>query len=41
MFPLSVLTYVKIGMAAVLLLGAFGFGWHIRNNDYMDFNIYD
>ena len=24
-------------MAAVLLLGAFGFGWHIRNNDYMDF----
>ena len=37
MFPLSVLTYVKFGLAAVLLLGAFGFGWHIRNNDYMDF----
>jgi len=37
MFPLSIFTYVKIGVAALLLLGAFASGWHIRNRDFMDY----
>ena len=37
MFPLSVLTYVKIGAGTILLLICFFSGWYIRNNDYMAF----
>ena len=37
MFPLSVLTYVKIGGISLVLLVAFGLGWHLRDNDYQAF----
>ena len=37
MFPLSVLTYVKIGAGTILLLICFFSVWSIRNNDYMAF----
>jgi hypothetical protein len=30
-------TYVKIGVAIALLLGAFASGWGLRNRDFMDF----
>jgi hypothetical protein len=30
-------TYVKIGVAIALLLGAFASGWSLRNRDFMDF----
>jgi len=30
-------TYVKIGVAAVLLLGAYAFGWHSRDIDFTKF----
>lgn len=29
--------YVKIGVACVLLFGAFATGWALRNRDYMDY----
>ena len=35
MFPLSILTYVKIGLITVVLCGAFYFGYHIGNNKYL------
>ena len=37
MFPLPILTYVKLGAAVALLLGTFYFGWHTRDVDYMAF----
>ena len=37
MFPLSVLTYVKIGVAALLVCGIFYSGWHVGHNDYVVF----
>jgi len=35
MFPN--ISYVKIGVAFLFLLGAFATGWSIRNRDYMDY----
>jgi len=35
MFPLSILTYVKIGLITVVLCGAFYFGYHIGNSKYL------
>jgi hypothetical protein len=35
MFPLSTLTYVKIGVAVLLLSGIYFAGWHTRDKDYM------
>ena len=37
MFPLSVLTYVKIGICVVLLFCAGYSGWHIRDVDFMEY----
>ena len=37
MFPLSVLTYVKIGVAALLVCGIFYSGWHVGHSDYVVF----
>lgn len=37
MFPLSVISYVKIIAVALLLFGCFAFGWSSRNRDYMDY----
>ena len=34
MFPLPILTYVKLAAGTLLLLGVFYFGWHLRDNDY-------
>ena len=35
MFPLSPLTYVKLAAGALVLLGSFYFGWHLRDADFM------
>jgi hypothetical protein len=35
MFPLSLVTYGKMAIGVVCLLGSFYFGWHLRDNDYM------
>ena len=37
MFPLSTITYVKIGVVVLLVCGSFFAGWHSRNKDYMAF----
>ena len=37
MFPLSVFTYVKIGLFIVLVCGSFYSGWHTRD---VDFSVY-
>jgi hypothetical protein len=37
MFPLSLVTYGKLAIGVILLLGSFYFGWHIRDSDYMAF----
>lgn len=37
MFPLPITLYVKIGIAFVLLLGAFATGWGVRNRDYSNY----
>jgi len=37
MFPLPILTYVKIGLAVILLCGAGYAGWHIRDVDFMEY----
>jgi len=34
MFPLSIGTYVKIGLFAVLVCGSFYGGWHMRDTDF-------
>jgi len=39
MFPLPILTYVKIGAAIVLILGAFGYGYHVRDVDFTKYRI--
>jgi len=35
MFPLPVLTYVKLAVGVVCLLSSFYFGWHLRDVDFM------
>ena len=35
MFPLSLVTYGKLAIGAVLLLGVFYTGWHSRDVDFM------
>ena len=35
MFPLSVLTYVKLSAGIIILLGIFYAGWHLRDVDFM------
>ena len=37
MFPLPILTYVKIGLFALCLCGAGYAGWHIRDVDFMEY----
>jgi len=37
MFPLQVITYVKIGICVILLCGAGYAGWHIRDVDFMEY----
>jgi hypothetical protein len=37
MFPLSLVTYGKLAIGAILLLGSFYFGWHLRDSDYQAF----
>lgn len=37
MFPLSLVTYAKLAIGALLLLGSFYFGWHLRDSDFMAF----
>jgi len=39
MFPLPILTYVKIGAAIVLILGAFGYGYHVRDVDFTKYKV--
>jgi len=39
MFPLPTLAYVKIGAAILLILGAFAYGWHIRDVDFTEFKV--
>ena len=35
MFPLPVMTYVKLAAGALLLLSVFYAGWHLRDADFM------
>ncbi|CAB5079580.1 hypothetical protein UFOVP146_20 [uncultured Caudovirales phage] len=37
MFPLPIITYVKIATGVICVLGIFYAGWHIRDVDYMAF----
>ena len=37
MFPLSPLTYVKLAAGALVLLGSFYFGWHLRDADFQSY----
>jgi len=37
MFPLSLLQYGKLAIGAIVLLGSFYFGWHLRDSDYQAF----
>ena len=37
MFPLPVLTYVKLAAGALVLLGSFYFGWHLRDADFQSY----
>ena len=37
MFPLSIGTYIKFGVAILLILGAFAYGWHTRDIDFTKF----
>jgi hypothetical protein len=39
MFPLPTLAYVKIGAGILLVLGAFAYGWHIRDVDFTEFKV--
>ena len=39
MFPLPILTYVKIGAAIILILGAFGYGYHVRDVDFTKYKV--
>lgn len=35
MFPLSLVTYGKMAIGVIVLLGSFYFGWHLRDVDFM------
>ena len=37
MFPLPILTYVKLAAGALVLLGSFWFGWHLRDVDFQSY----
>ena len=37
MFPLPILTYVKLAAGALVLLGSIWFGWHLRDVDFQSY----